>query len=77
VRNLDPAESEVERLSVEEFRAAYHLPGPEGASARAQAAGAVQPLPGSERPDEIWVYVVWALLLVLGIEFLIAGRTHG
>jgi hypothetical protein len=77
VRNLDPAESETERVPADEFRAAYHLPGPESGAAKPQAAAAAQPLPGSLRPDEIWVYVVWALLLVLGIEFLIANRTHG
>jgi hypothetical protein len=76
VRNLDPAESEIERVSADEFRAAYHLPGPEGGTAKTQGAAA-PPLPGSQRPDEIWMYLIWALLLVLGIEFLIANRTHG
>jgi hypothetical protein len=73
VRNLDPAESEIERLSAEEFRRAYHLPDATGGAGRAAA---VTPLPGGQRPGEVWPYVVWALLIVLGIELMIANRTR-
>jgi hypothetical protein len=75
VRNLDPAESEIERLSAEDFRAAYHLPAGDGEDAPTRAA-AVAPLPGGQRPGELWAYVVWALLIVLGIELVVANRTH-
>jgi hypothetical protein len=73
VRNLDPAESAIERLSVQEFRDHFHLPEGLSPSSKAQAnAGGVQ---GGERPDELWAYVVWVLLALLLIEFLVAGRT--
>jgi hypothetical protein len=75
VRNLDPAESEIERWSAEEFRKAYNLPKANNGSARVRAAN-VTSLPESERPGELWAYVVWILLVLLGIEFVIANRTH-
>ena len=73
VRNLDPAESEIERLSAEDFRKAYQLPDAEGGADRAAAATS---LPGGQRPGELWAYVVWVLLILLGIELVIANRTH-
>jgi hypothetical protein len=73
VRNLDPAESEIERLSPEDFRRAYHLPDAAGGADRSAA---VTPLPGSQRSGELWAYVVWVLLIVLGIELVIANRTR-
>jgi hypothetical protein len=77
VRNLDPAESEIERLSPEDFRTAYHLPAAAAdTDAQGRAAAAVPPLPGSQRPGELWVYLVWVLLIVLAIELVIANRTH-
>ena len=75
VRNLDPAESEIERLTVAQFREAFHLPAAEGEATRALAAGAVKLPPGGQRPDELWVYVVWALLLLLVAEVFLANRT--
>jgi hypothetical protein len=76
VRNLDPAESEIERLSVDDFRTAYHLPAGESGAAHDRAAAEASPLPGQQRAGELWPYVVWALLLVLAVEFVIANRTH-
>jgi hypothetical protein len=73
VRNLDPAESEVERLSAEQFREALRLPEPEAAGER--VAAAVGPAPGGQRPDELWVYVLWGLVLVLVLELFVANRT--
>jgi hypothetical protein len=75
VRNISPEESEIERLTVEQFRAAFHLAGPDAGARgeRADAAGVA--LPGSQRPDELWIYLVWALLLVLMIEVFVANRT--
>jgi hypothetical protein len=75
VRNLDPAESEIERLSAEDFRKAYNLPKADGGAARVRTAR-VTPVPESQRPGELWTYVVWILLVLLGIEFVIANRTH-
>jgi hypothetical protein len=72
VRNLDPGESEIERFTVEQFRELFHLADAD-AGAEASAAGARPP--GSERPDEVWVYVVWALFVILLVEVLVANRT--
>ncbi len=73
VRNLDPAESAIERLSVQEFREHFHLPAGMKPAAGVQAGG--EGVKGGERPDEVWPWVVWGLLGLLLIEFLIAGRT--
>ncbi|HJT76880.1 MAG TPA: BatA domain-containing protein [Gemmataceae bacterium] len=75
VRNLDPAESEVERLTVAQLREAFRLPAADGGAGKALAAGSVKPLPGGLRPDELWAYVVWALLLVLVAELFVANRS--
>jgi hypothetical protein len=75
VHNLDPAESAIERLSVREFREHFHLPEGVIRLAGGQASAGVEGARGGERPDELWVYVVWGLLGVLLIEFLLAGRT--
>ncbi len=75
VHNLDPAESAIERLSVPEFHRHYHLP--EGMNLFGKPATEPGPegVKDGERPDELWVSVVWVLLGVLLIEFLVAGRT--
>jgi hypothetical protein len=72
VRNLDPAESAIERLSVQDFREHFHLPGGVNTPSREQGTAGIK---GGERPDEVWVYVVWGLLGLLLVEFLVAGRT--
>jgi hypothetical protein len=73
VRNLDPATSETERWSADDFRKVYNLP--KAGAIRASLAP-VPALPESQRPGELWTYVVWILLILLGIEFVIANRTH-
>jgi hypothetical protein len=42
---------------------------------KAAASGSKIPA-DNERPDELWVYVVWALLFVLVGELFVANRTH-
>jgi hypothetical protein len=76
VRNLDPAESEIERFSLDQFRKVFHLPDAESAPEKIAAASATL-VPESQRPDELWVYVVWALLLLLAVEIFVANRTPG
>jgi hypothetical protein len=71
VRNLDPRESEIGRLSVEQFRQLFRLPQADSAAALA----AVDPPPGSQRPNELWPYVVWLLFLVLALELFVANRS--
>src|SRR5262249_49357051 len=73
LRNLDPRESDVERLTVKQFREAFRLPGGEGADIPVAA----EPVPGSQRPDEIWMYVLLALFGVLVLELFVANRSHG
>jgi hypothetical protein len=74
VRCLDPAESEIERFSLDQFRQVFHLP--EHDSAGEKIATAAEMLfHDSQRPDEWWVYVIWALLLLLVTELFVANRT--
>ncbi len=72
-RNLDPRESDEERISPKEFRREYHLPadGPKLPSRMETAQD-----PGVQRPDELWRMVAWGLLVVLVIETFVANRTH-
>jgi hypothetical protein len=74
VRNLDPAESEIERFSQDQFRRVFHLP-ESGSSKEKTATAAGTLFPESQRPDEIWMYVVWILLLLLVAEIFVANRT--
>ena len=72
-RNLDPRESDGERISPREFRRAYHLP---AESPKPPSTTEVATDPDAQRPDELWNRVVWALLVVLVIETFVANRTH-
>jgi hypothetical protein len=74
-RNIDPSESDMERVSEQKFREACHLPDINTAVKKAAASGSKIPA-DNERPDELWVYVVWALLFVLVGELFVANRTH-
>jgi hypothetical protein len=77
VRNLDPAESEIERLTGEQFREAFHLPAATSDAKQDLKAAGVNLPPGGQRPDELWVYVLWGLLFVLMVELFVANRTTG
>ena len=76
VRNGNPLESEVERVSAEQFRTTLGLPrlaeeivGSDGDRR--------PPAPeGSQRPDEKWRYLLWGLIVVLVAETFLANRTH-
>jgi hypothetical protein len=74
VRHLDPAESEIERFSLDRFRQVFHLPESDGAGEKT-ATAAEMLSPESLRPGELWMYVVWILLLLLVTEIFIANRT--
>ena len=66
VRNVDPAESDVERTTLAKLRAFYRLP-----DAIEKSPNQDRPeilAAGSERPDEFWRAVAWILLVVLVIE---------
>jgi hypothetical protein len=52
----------------------FHLP--ESDSAEEQTAVEADKLfPESQRPDEVWMYVVWILLILLIAEVFVANRT--
>jgi hypothetical protein len=75
VRNLDPRESEVERATPAQLRSRFHLA--EGQEIQSTASGRPAPPLGSQRPDELWIYVVGVLLVVLVAELFLANRTVG
>jgi hypothetical protein len=77
VRNLDPAESEIERLSVEEFRRHFHVPEVKDESFKEQSAVDAAADAGGQRADEVWVYVALVLLVLLLVELWMANRTYG
>lgn len=74
VRNLDPAESEIERFSMDQFRQVFHVPESDGAGEKT-ATAAEKLFPESQRPDELWMYGVWILLFLLVTEIFVANRT--
>ncbi len=75
VRNVDPEESRLERITVEEFAKLTGLPEVAGEEPLdAQARAALEAPPGSQRADEIWTRVLWALLLVSAVELLLSTR---
>lgn len=74
VRNLDPAESEIERFTLDQFRQVFHVPESDGAAEKT-ATATEKLFPESQRPDELWMYVVWILLFLLVTEVFVANRT--
>ena len=70
-----PAESDVERTSLSKLREFYRLPEPTSSPSPEQSLSEA-PAAGSERPDEFWRAVAWALLFVLVIETFIANKTY-
>jgi hypothetical protein len=74
VRNLVPAESEIERFSPEQFRKVFHLPESDNVQEKTSAAASPQ-FSESQRPEELWIYVVWILLILLVAEIFVANRT--
>jgi aerotolerance regulator-like protein len=75
VRNVDPAESEIERTTVATLRDVYRLPAAKEKRPREVKASATLAA-GRERPDEIWRPIAWGLLIVLVAETFLANRTH-
>ncbi|MBN2579506.1 MAG: BatA domain-containing protein [Pirellulales bacterium] len=75
VRNVEPAESRIERYSQKQFRDEFQLARAKIAEAPEKNLAAVLP-PGAQRPNELWTSVIWFLLAVLTIETFVANRTH-
>jgi hypothetical protein len=75
VRNLDPRESTLARVSADTLRKTLGLPAGED-EAEVEAAAAL-PAPGfAQRADEAWPLAMWLLLIVLAAETLLASRIH-
>ena len=75
VRNVDPAESEIERTTVATLRDVYRIPEAKKNQSGAPLAQASLAA-GVERPDELWRPIAWGLLFVLVAEMFLANRTH-
>jgi hypothetical protein len=75
VRNLDPAESDFERTTPATLREAYRLPVPHFSYRPADAELREAPS-GSQRPDELWAWMLLTLLAVLVAETFVANRTY-
>ncbi len=75
VRNVDAAESDIERTTAARLREAYRLP-QETKSDVHEEDGRDTLAPTGERPDELWRTVAWALLVVLLVELFVANRTY-
>ncbi len=75
VRNLDPAESDLERTTAATLREVYRLPVLHTAE-RALDADLKHLPPGSQRPDELWAWILLTLLAVLVAETFVANRTY-
>ncbi len=76
VTNLDPRESALDRINVEDFQklAGGKIEPPDDAAQ--QAALGIE-LPANRlRPEEVWTVIVWLLLLTLVAELFLAGRVH-
>jgi hypothetical protein len=75
VRNVDAAESEIERTTLGKLREAYRLPQATKSDPRPEDGPGTLATAG-ERPDELWRTVAWALLVVLVVEMFVANRTY-
>lgn len=76
VVNLDPRESNPERLAVADLQKLFGGGELADKSTADTAALALLLPPDSLRPDEIWTVFAWLLLFVLAAETLLAGRVH-
>jgi hypothetical protein len=74
VRNVDAAESEIERTTAARLREVYRLPQGHKDDRRQEEATALAA--AGERPDEVWRAVAWVLLAVLVVEMFVANRTY-
>jgi Aerotolerance regulator N-terminal len=75
VRNVNAAESEIERTTVLQLRENYRLPEVTKTATPTLAESESLAVSG-ERPDELWRMVAWVLLIVLVVETFVANRTY-
>jgi hypothetical protein len=76
VKNTDPAESQLERVSEEEFRLVFGLPARERDALLGEMAATLELPAGAERANESWHWAIWLLFALLTAEVLLASRVH-
>lgn len=72
VWNVDPRESEIARVTAEQFRETMNLPAAAQSDPQRRAESLAPA--GVARSDELWPWVVWCLLAVLMGETLLSSR---
>jgi hypothetical protein len=76
VTNLDPKESALDRIAVEELERAFGVQ-PAATEDREVEAAWAKILPATRlRPEEVWTAITWLLFAVLAVELLLAARVH-
>ncbi len=76
VTNVDPHESELQRMAVDDFQTMAGTEAQDSTKSASALAGLKLPS-DSIREDEIWTIVAWFLFAILAAEMLLAGRVHG
>jgi hypothetical protein len=76
VRNIDPRESLLDRVSEAEFREAFGLADRDQEAVLEELAESILPPDGAEQPNESWDKVVWILVALLVAELFLASRVH-
>jgi len=76
VRNLDPRESLLQRITAENFRKTLGLPSGDEDDSQETAEAALPAPKFAQRADEAWPLVMWMLFAVLVGETLLASRVH-
>jgi hypothetical protein len=76
VTSLDPRESALDRVAPDELQGALGVSATTNEDEARQAALALAIPVDALRPDELWKWVTWLLMLVLAAELLLAGRVH-
>ncbi|HET6883145.1 MAG TPA: BatA domain-containing protein [Pirellulales bacterium] len=76
VTNLDPKESALERIDVDELQRAFGGEAVQSEDREVEAAWSKILPAGRQRPEEIWTTILWLLFFVLSAELLLAARVH-
>jgi hypothetical protein len=77
VSNVVPEESELARVTPEQFREAMRLPErQELADLSPEELASLAAPADSQRPNELWELVAWTLLGWLVVETFLAGQVH-
>ena len=75
VINTNPRESDPDRCTIEELLTRFDLKQAAGTTNTETATASIGPTTGELRADEVWHWIIFALLGILGAEFFLANRT--